>query len=169
LSRAGVEPLVLLGQVVAPVVVEVAVADHCAQGEDSFGAVQSPAGSGDVEPVADQVAAGSFDDAGGDGPARGQRLVVAQELVLAGEIADAGVGAGPLGGGQACGLGFGGDLGGGPCAVAGQDRERLGRDPVLGCGVAWRVQGPRGFPPDGPRGEVPAGRVLFLINNPRVP
>jgi hypothetical protein len=44
-------------------VVEVAVADHCAQGEDGFGAVQSPSCSGDVEPVADQVAAGSFDGA----------------------------------------------------------------------------------------------------------
>jgi hypothetical protein len=36
---AGVEPLVFLGQVVAPVVVEVAVADDGAEGEDGFGAV----------------------------------------------------------------------------------------------------------------------------------
>ena len=61
----------LLGEVVAPVVVEVAVADHGAQGEDGFGALESPACSGDVEAVADQVAACSFDDAGRDGPARG--------------------------------------------------------------------------------------------------
>ena len=73
MCRAGVEPLVLLGQVVAPVVVEVAVAEDGAQGEDGFGAVESPACSGDVEPVADQVAAGSFDDPGGDGPAFGTR------------------------------------------------------------------------------------------------
>jgi hypothetical protein len=119
LSRAGVEPLVLAGQVVAPVVVEVAVADDGAQGEDGLGALESPACSGDVEAVADQVAAGSFDDPGGDGPARGQGMVVAQALVLAGQVADARVGAGPLGGGQAGGVGFGGDLGGGPCAVAG--------------------------------------------------
>ena len=66
MSRAGVQPLVLLGQVVAPVVVEVAVADHCAQGEDSFGAVQSPAGAGHVHTVFDEMPAGSFDDAGGD-------------------------------------------------------------------------------------------------------
>lgn len=67
---AFVEPVVFLGEVVAPVVVEVAVADQGAQGEDGFGAVQSPAGSGDVEAVADQVAAGSFDDVGDDEPAR---------------------------------------------------------------------------------------------------
>ena len=79
---AGVEPLVLAGEVEAPVFVEVAVADHGAQGEDGFGALQSPPCPGDVEPVADQVAACSFDYAGGDGPARGQGLVVAQELVL---------------------------------------------------------------------------------------
>ena len=128
-------------EVVTPVGVEVAVADQGTEFQDGLGSGQAPAGAGDLQAVADQVAAGSFDDPGGDGPARGQRLVVAQELVLAGEIADAGVGAGPLGGGQACGLGFRGDLGGGPGAVAGQDRECLDRDPVLGCGVAWRVQG----------------------------
>jgi hypothetical protein len=137
---------VLLGEVVAPVVVEVAVADDGAQGEDGFGALESPAGSGDVEAVADQVAAGSFDDPGGDGPARGQCLVVAQVVVVAGQVADARVGAGPLGGGEAGVVGLGGYLGGDPGAVPGQDRECLDRDPVLGCGVAGRVQGPGGFP-----------------------
>jgi hypothetical protein len=53
---------VFAGEVETPVLVEVAVADHGAQGEAGFGAVESPAGSGDVEPVADQVAACSFDD-----------------------------------------------------------------------------------------------------------
>src|SRR5215470_6282178 len=91
LGCAGVEPLVFAGQVVAPVVVVVAVGDDGAQGEDRFGASESPPGSGDVEPVADQVAACSFDDAGGDGPSRGQGLIVAQVLVLAGQVADAGV------------------------------------------------------------------------------
>jgi hypothetical protein len=33
-----------------------------------------------------------------------------------------------------------------PGAVPGQHRERAGRDPVLGCGVAGAVQGPRGLP-----------------------
>src|SRR5215471_6391888 len=80
----------------------------------------------------------------GQPAARG--LVVAQVLVLAGQVADAGVGAGPLGAGEAGGGGFGGDLGRGPGAVPGQYRERLDRDPVFGCGVAGRVQGPRGLP-----------------------
>jgi hypothetical protein len=92
------------------------------------------------------VAAGSFDDPGGDGPARGQGLVVAQVLVLAGQVADAGVGTSPLRAGQAGGVRFGGDLGGGPGAVPGEHRERLDRDPVLGCRVAGGVQGPCGFP-----------------------
>jgi hypothetical protein len=69
---------VLAGEVEAPVFLEVAVADHCAQGEDGSGAVQSPSCSGNVEPVADQVAAGSLDYPGRDGPARGQGLVVVQ-------------------------------------------------------------------------------------------
>ena len=75
LCGAGVVSLVLAGEVEAPVFFEVAVADHRAQGEDGFGAGQSPSGSGDVEPVADEVAAGSLDYPSGDGPARGQGLV----------------------------------------------------------------------------------------------
>jgi hypothetical protein len=39
LRCAGVEPLVLAGEVEGPVFLEVAVADHGAQGEDGFGAV----------------------------------------------------------------------------------------------------------------------------------
>ena len=104
------------------------------------------AGTAENEPVADQVPAGSFDDAGRDGPARGEGLIVAQVLVLAGQVADARIGAGPLGGGQAGGVRLGGDLGGGPGAVSGQDRECLDRDPVLGGGIGGGVQGPGGFP-----------------------
>jgi hypothetical protein len=63
LLDAGVEPLALTGEVAAP-----------------------------VEPVADQVAAGSLDDPGRDGPAGSQGLVVAQVLVLGGQVADAGAG-----------------------------------------------------------------------------
>jgi hypothetical protein len=53
LGCAEVEPLVFAGEVKAPVVVEVAVADEGAQGEDGFGSVKAPSGSGDVEAVAD--------------------------------------------------------------------------------------------------------------------
>jgi hypothetical protein len=42
LGCAGVEPLVFAGEVEAPVVVEVAVADDGAQGEDGFGAGEAP-------------------------------------------------------------------------------------------------------------------------------
>ena len=38
LGCAGVEPLVLAGEVVTPVLIEVAVADQRAQREDGFGA-----------------------------------------------------------------------------------------------------------------------------------
>ena len=47
----------LAGEVVAPVLFEVAVADHCAEGEDGFGAVQAPSGPSDVEAVG-EVGAG---------------------------------------------------------------------------------------------------------------
>src|SRR6266581_4551786 len=56
LCGAGVAPLVLGGEVEAPVFIEVAVADYCAQGEDGFGAVQPPACSGDVEPFQQSLA-----------------------------------------------------------------------------------------------------------------
>ena len=98
------------------------------------------------EPVADQVAAGAFDDAGGDGPARSQGLVVAQVLVLAGQVADAGVSAGPLGAGEAGGVRLGGDLGSCPGAVPCQYRERFDRYPVLGCRLPGGMQGPGGLP-----------------------
>jgi len=44
---------VFAGEVVAPVLFEVAVADHGTEGEDGFGAVQAPSGPADVEAVGD--------------------------------------------------------------------------------------------------------------------
>jgi hypothetical protein len=55
LLGAGVAPLVLAGEVEAPVLFEVAVAGHRAEGEDGFGAVQSPSGAADVEAVGAEV------------------------------------------------------------------------------------------------------------------
>jgi hypothetical protein len=69
---------VLAGEVEAPVPFEVAVADHGAEGEDGFGAVQAPSGPADVEAVGDEMPACSLDDAGRDGPAVSEGLVVAQ-------------------------------------------------------------------------------------------
>jgi hypothetical protein len=48
--------------------VYVAVGADGAEFEHGIGARDAPAGSGDVQVVFDQVAAGTFDDAGGDQP-----------------------------------------------------------------------------------------------------
>jgi hypothetical protein len=53
-----VDASVFLGEVEAPVGVEVAIGPQGAQLEDGLGALQAPAGTGDVEPVADKVPAG---------------------------------------------------------------------------------------------------------------
>jgi len=73
-----VDAVSFLCEVVAPVGVEVAIAAEGSEFEDGFGAGESPAGSGDVHAVLDEVAAGAFDDAGGDGPAVVQRGRVVQ-------------------------------------------------------------------------------------------
>jgi hypothetical protein len=101
------------------------------------------AGTAENEPVADQVAACSFDDPGGDRPACCQGLVVAEEFVLAAEVMRARIRAAPLAGGQSGGVGFGGDAGGYLAAVSGQHRGRFDRHPVLGCGIGGGVQAPR--------------------------
>ena len=136
----------LAGEVESPVLLEVAIADDRAEGEDGFGPVQAPSRSSNRETIRDQMPARALDDPGRDRPARFQGLVVVQAVVLAGQVADARVGAVPLGCGEPGGLGLGGDLCGGPVAVAGQDREGLDRDPVLGGGIPGGVQAPRGTP-----------------------
>lgn len=78
------------GCVEGPVVLEVAVRDQCAELEDGFGSVESPAAAGDVEAVGDQVAAGAFDGAGGDWPAGCEGGVVVELVEVAGEVAVAG-------------------------------------------------------------------------------
>jgi len=60
---------------------------------------------------------------GRDRPACCQGLVVAQELLLAGQVLHARVRAVPLAGGEAGRVGFGGDVGGSLGAVPGQHRE----------------------------------------------
>jgi hypothetical protein len=65
---------------------------------------------------------------------------------FSGQVADAGGGSVTLASGQVGGVCLRGDLGGGPVAVVGQDRECLDRDPVLGGGVPGGVQAPRGAP-----------------------
>ena len=92
------------------------------------------------------MAACALDDAGRDRPADIQCPVVVQELALVSQVADACVGPGASAAFQAGGVGLGGDLGGGPVAVAGQNGKGPGRAPVLGGGVPCGVQAPRGAP-----------------------
>lgn len=101
------------GEVVSPVLGEVAVVVESAEFEDGFGAGQAPAGAGDVEPVADQVAAGALDGAGGDRPASRQRGVVAELTQVPGQVAGAGVDGLASGSGKAGPGTLRGDLGGG--------------------------------------------------------
>src|SRR6516225_6561802 len=69
---AEVVALVFVGDVVVPVGAGVAAGVDGAQPEHGLGAGQAPAGSGDAHPVLDQVAAGAFDDPGGDRPPAGE-------------------------------------------------------------------------------------------------
>ena len=73
-------------------------------------------------------------------------LVVAQVLALAVQVSHARVGAVALAAFESGRVGFGGDLGGGPVAVAGQDPEGLDRDPLLCGGIAGLVEAPPGAP-----------------------
>ena len=117
-----------------------------AQGEDGSGAVQAPPRSADVEPVADQVAACSFDDPSRDRPACCQCPVVGEVVLFGGQVVHARVRAVALAAGQAGCADLGGDVLRDAGAVAGQYRECLDRDPVLGGGIAGRVQAPCGLP-----------------------
>lgn len=100
---------------------------------------QGPGGRRDVEAVADEVAAGAFDDAGRDRPSSGHHLVVAEELCAVGQVADAGVDAISQVGGQVRRLGV--EIGDDLACVSGQ--QGLGVDvggpPVLGRGIGWSV------------------------------
>ena len=150
------------GEVVVPVLVEVAVAVDGSEFEDGFCAVESPAGAGDVHAVLDEVAAGAFDDSGGDRPAAREGGRVVQVGPFVGQVGGGGVGAGASAAVEAgCG-GLAADGAGDAGGPAGQDRGGVAAHPVFGGGVALGVETPGCFPLGGPRGEVPAGgRVLF--------
>src|SRR5258706_15896683 len=106
---------------VGPVGVEVAVTGQGAEFEDGFGAVEAPAGAGDVHAVFDEVAAGAFDDAGGDGPTGGEGGGVVEVAFLVVEVVGGGVGAGSLVFGEPSPGGGTADRGGDQAGVAGQD------------------------------------------------
>src|ERR1039457_5677312 len=88
-----VDALLFLLEVPRPVGFEVAVAGDGAELEDGLGAVEAPSGSCDVHSVLDDVAAGTLDDPGRDGPAGGERGGVVQVRPPGGEAGGARVGA----------------------------------------------------------------------------
>ena len=63
-----VDVVVFLGEVVAPVLLEVTVDDDGAQLQDRFGAGEAPAGAGDVHAIFDEMSARALDDPGRDRP-----------------------------------------------------------------------------------------------------
>ena len=129
-----------MGEVERPVVVEVVVAADGSELEDGFGAVESPAGAGDVHAVLDEVAARALDDAGGDRPALVERGRVVEEVRLVREVGGGAVGVGALAAGQLVVGGFAADRGGNPGGVALEDLGGLVCDPGLGVGVAFVVE-----------------------------
>src|ERR1700686_3017575 len=136
--------LVFAVEVVGPVGVEVAVGVQGAEFEDGFGGLDAPAGAGDGHAVFDQVAAGAFDDAGGDGPPGGQRLGVVQPGSLGVEVAGGPGGGLALGRGQA---GGGVTQGGGHAGGAAvQDGGGAGADPRPGVRAGFGEQAPGGVP-----------------------
>src|SRR4029453_13194407 len=141
-----VDTPVFLGEVEAPVGVEVTVGDQGTQLEDGLGAVQTPAGAGDVQPVADQVAAGAFDHAGGDRPAAFQGGVVAEELPLGGQVTDTGVDSFALVSGQASVGGLVVERGDDAVDVAGKEPQGVAGDPGFGGRVGVGVETPGGLP-----------------------
>jgi hypothetical protein len=67
-----VDAVVLAARVECPVRLEVSVVEDGAEPEDGFGPGQPSADARDVEAVADQVPARSFDHSGGDRPPGGR-------------------------------------------------------------------------------------------------
>ena len=84
----------LLAEVEAPVVIEVAGGDEGAELEHGLGTVESPPRACDVHPVLDDVPAGALDYPGGDGPALLQCGGVVQVVLLVFQVAGAFAGAG---------------------------------------------------------------------------
>src|SRR3984885_4936006 len=144
---AEVVALVFLLDVVVPVGVVVVVGVGDSQPQDGLGSWGVPAGAGDGHPVFDQVAAGAFDDAGGDGPSVGQGPGVVQVGLFGVQVvqgfADV---AGVLGPGRGVVFGELADAGDDLGDLAVQDGGGLGDGPGLDRGVAGLVERPGGFP-----------------------
>src|SRR5690349_14008495 len=144
---AGVGAFVFALEVPGPVGVPVAVGEQGAEFEDGLGGVDAPAGAGDVHAVFDQVAAGAFYDAGGDGPAGGQGGGVVQVRGLGLQVCRGLVHGGAPGLAQARGgAAQGGGHGGGAGWAGGQELGGAGADPGPGVGAGLGEQAPGGVP-----------------------
>jgi hypothetical protein len=142
----SVDALMLLAEVEAPVVLEVAIGDQGAELEDGLGAFKAPSRARYVHSVFHDVPAGALDDSGGDGPALPQRGGVAEIVLLVFQVAGAFVGAGALGAGVAVGGGAAADPGRDLAALAVQDLAGLVSDPFLGGWLAFIEKRPGGLP-----------------------
>src|SRR6266851_1687192 len=142
----SVDALMLLAQVEAPVVLEVAGCGDGAEFQDGLGAFEAPPRTRYVHSVLYDVPACALDDPGGDGPALAQRGGVVQVLLLVFQVAGGFVGAGTLGRGVAVGGGAAADPGRDLPSAAVQDLAGLCRDPFLGGGLAFLEEGPGGLP-----------------------
>src|SRR5262249_5579340 len=140
----AVDTLMFVCEVVAPVLLEVVVADDGAHLEDGLGAVEAPAGAGDVHAVLDQMPAGTLDDTGGNRPSTLQGSGIVEVRPLADQVAGALVdgrldrpieafpsGLAPNGAGDAGGLAL---------------QDCSGSDPAFGVGVALVVEAPGRLP-----------------------
>jgi hypothetical protein len=76
LVDAEVEALVLAFEVESPVLLEVAVADDCPQGENGLGAVQAPSRASQIEEVGYEMTACALDYSRRDRPAGVQGLAI---------------------------------------------------------------------------------------------
>jgi len=88
-------------EVEPPVRLEMAARSHGAQSQNGLGSWDAPAGAGDIEPVVDEMSAGTLDDPGRDGQTRMQVGVVVEHVALGDQIVGAVVGAVSLLGPQA--------------------------------------------------------------------
>src|SRR5260370_4657474 len=142
----SVDAFLLLAQVEAPVVVEVAGGDEGAEPEDGLGTVEAPPCARYVHSVLDDVPACSLDDPGGDRPALAQRGGVAEMVLLVVQVGGALAGGGSCGGRGAVGGGAAADRGRDLAGLAVQDLAGLVGDPFLGGTLAFVEEGPGGFP-----------------------
>ena len=138
----------LLAQVEAPVVLEVAGCGDGAEFQDGLGAFEAPPRARYVHSVLTMCLHAPSMIPVAMGQALAQRGGVVQVALLVLQVAGALVGAGALGAGVTVGGGAAADPGRDLARFPVQDLAGLGRDPFLGGGLAFLEEGPGGLPCD---------------------